>query len=253
MRFIKQKHVFERLMQDVTTLFIDFDDTLVGYDDTKNNALRKFFSKFKLHDQWFAEFNKEFTRINDQLWPQLEQGKLTIDDIRHKRFQYMKNLYPLNESPLELDAAYLEYFIDATEINQKIMENLQAIKELGLRIFILTNGIKKVQGRRMQKIGLLEVIEGYLTSEDVGKAKPHPLMFSQAMAKLQVKPENCLMIGDSLSSDILGAINSKILSCHIYPHSIDQTLYDDITPDMVSTDFNKFSEYFIQFKINNHS
>ena len=43
------------------------------------------------------------------------------------------------------------------------------------------------------------------TFDDTGKRKPHHLPFINAIKKLELKPQEILMVGDSLSRDMAGA------------------------------------------------
>jgi len=44
-----------------------------------------------------------------------------------------------------------------------------------------------------------------ITSEDVRSYKPRPEMFMEAMQRRNLKPEEVIHIGDTLTSDVLGA------------------------------------------------
>jgi putative hydrolase of the HAD superfamily len=46
-----------------------------------------------------------------------------------------------------------------------------------------------------------------LVSGEFGVRKPDPKIFQTAYERLQVQPEDCLMVGDNLTADIEGARN----------------------------------------------
>jgi putative hydrolase of the HAD superfamily len=61
-----------------------------------------------------------------------------------------------------------------------------------------------------KSIGFAEFLDVMIDSEVVGIEKPHPGIFSLALQKLKVKPENAVVVGDSYERDI---VPSKILGC----------------------------------------
>ena len=80
---------------------------------------------------------------------------------------------------------------------------------------IITNGIARVQKARFKGTDTLHYFENIFISQEIGYAKPDPRFFSHVLSDLDTAPENCLVIGDSDSSDIKGAINSGIDSVFI--------------------------------------
>jgi len=59
--------------------------------------------------------------------------------------------------------------------------------------------------RGLTMVGLAGYFDAVVTSVDVGVEKPHPRIFLEATRRLNVKPEECIMVGNRLDSDILGA------------------------------------------------
>jgi putative hydrolase of the HAD superfamily len=53
--------------------------------------------------------------------------------------------------------------------------------------------------------GLLELVDGVVTSAEVGAAKPDPRMFRRALGLAGVAPAEALHVGDSLENDVAGA------------------------------------------------
>ena len=55
------------------------------------------------------------------------------------------------------------------------------------------------------EIGLLERLDAIALSAEVGKRKPHALMFESALAQAGVEPGEAVMVGDRLREDVAGA------------------------------------------------
>ena len=67
------------------------------------------------------------------------------------------------------------------------------------------------------------------TYENSSFCKPNPDYYREILGKLNLKPEECLMVGDSLTSDILGGIRAEIATCWVNPQK--KAGRDDIRPD----------------------
>jgi len=84
-------------------------------------------------------------------------------------------------------------------------EALEAIKKDGYRLGMIANGgsanIRSIIG----KTGLEDYFNHIVISEEVGVEKPYQKIFDVALAKLGVKPEDSVMIGNNIDADILGA------------------------------------------------
>lgn len=84
----------------------------------------------------------------------------------------------------------------------------------GTFVVVATNGAQKAAERRLERSGLKPYIDQVISSEVLGVSKPSKEFFSKLFQKYpQIKPEETLMIGDDLSTDIKGANASGIDSC----------------------------------------
>jgi putative hydrolase of the HAD superfamily len=81
---------------------------------------------------------------------------------------------------------------------------LAALAELGLRRVIASNWDCSLPDW-LGPIGLLDLVDGVVTSADVGSAKPDPEVFERALAVAGVAAEDALHVGDSLDNDVAGA------------------------------------------------
>jgi FMN phosphatase YigB (HAD superfamily) len=96
------------------------------------------------------------------------------------------------------------------------LSTLHTLKERGFLIGIVTN--RKYGGepfmQDLQQLGLLDYIEPQhiAISADLGIRKPTPAIFSHALDRCQVSPEETAMVGDSLRADIAGANMMHLLA-----------------------------------------
>lgn len=84
-------------------------------------------------------------------------------------------------------------------------------------IYVATNGLSEIQRGRLQ--GLNEYLHGAYISEEIGAIKPL-LAFFDAIFRGGVNADECLMVGDSLSSDIAGAHAVGMHACWFNPKGL---------------------------------
>ena len=98
------------------------------------------------------------------------------------------------------------------------------------RLFLASNGTASVQAGRMTSANLYRFFEKTFVSEEIGENKPSPAYFQRCFAQIpDFDPEKALMVGDSLTSDILGGKNAGIRTCWINPqHAVAP---EDLRPD----------------------
>lgn len=84
-------------------------------------------------------------------------------------------------------------------------EVLEAIRKKGYRIGLIANGDSAGARNIIEDTGLQDYFDAIVISEEVGVEKPYQRIFKAAVAKLGVKPENAVMVGNRIDADILGA------------------------------------------------
>ena len=67
----------------------------------------------------------------------------------------------------------------------------------GYKMAVCSNSIRKSVEVMIQQAGLDKYFEFYVSNEDVSKGKPDPEMYSKAMEKMNLKPEDCLILEDN--------------------------------------------------------
>jgi beta-phosphoglucomutase-like phosphatase (HAD superfamily) len=76
---------------------------------------------------------------------------------------------------------------------------LSHLKNQGYRLVVCSNSIRKTVEIMMEKAGLLEYLDFFLSNEDVDQPKPHPEIYQKAIRMLNVAPEECLIIEDNIN------------------------------------------------------
>jgi putative hydrolase of the HAD superfamily len=86
-----------------------------------------------------------------------------------------------------------------------VSEVLKAIRKEGYRIAMIANGNSTSIRNIIQNTGLQDYFDSVVISEETGIEKPYQRIFKVALAKLGVRPENAVMVGNRIDADILGA------------------------------------------------
>lgn len=74
---------------------------------------------------------------------------------------------------------------------------LANLKNHGYRIAVCSNSIRKTIDLMMEKSGLIEYLDFFLSNQDVAHAKPHPEIYLKAIERLGFNPNQCLIVEDN--------------------------------------------------------
>lgn len=82
---------------------------------------------------------------------------------------------------------------------------LRAARAAGVRRLVVVSNWDFSLHDVLARAGLAELLDGVLTSAEVGAGKPSPVIFEHALALAGVAPEAALHVGDSPEEDVAGA------------------------------------------------
>ncbi len=92
-------------------------------------------------------------------------------------------------------------------------KTLEALKSKKLKLAVVSDAPKLKAWLRLTAIKLDNFFDAVIALEDTGRKKPSRLPFKAALKALKVKPEECLMVGDSASKDMKGAKLMGMKTC----------------------------------------
>ncbi len=82
---------------------------------------------------------------------------------------------------------------------------LQTLQAKGYRLFAASNSFGHLQRSRLEHAGILHYFEDTYISMDIGYDKPDIRFYQEALKRCGLQPSEVLMIGDSMTTDVLGA------------------------------------------------
>ena len=82
---------------------------------------------------------------------------------------------------------------------------LLKLRDAGFRLGVITQGVSFKQWEKLIRLGLQHFFDSVIITDEVGIKKPSPGLYKLAARKIGAKPEECIMVGDRLDTDIEGA------------------------------------------------
>ena len=208
-------------------LFLDLDDTILDFHKAERIAISKTVSQFGLEPD--EELLHRYHLINKAHWEMLERGELTRAEVLTRRFGVLFREYGMDvdrkacAKVYERNLSIGHYFLPGAE---------EAVDRLSkkYRLFLASNGTAVVQKGRMTSANLYRFFEKVFVSQEIGHNKPSKAYFDACFAQIPgFDPARAMIVGDSLTSDILGGINAGIRTCWVNQRHL--PCPDHIRPD----------------------
>ncbi len=197
-------------------LFLDLDDTILDFQKAERLALGKTLESFGLPptDTVLARYHQ----INREHWERLERKELTRQQVLVGRFAALFAEMGLSAQAEQVARAYEEnlsqghYFLPGAEEARKSLSEKY-------KLYLASNGTAGGQAGRLKSAGIIPYFQEIFVSEEMGYNKPDPAYFDACFARIPgFRKERAMMVGDSLTSDILGGIQAGIATCWVNPH-----------------------------------
>ena len=220
----------------------DLDQTLLDFHASEHKALDLVLSAHGL--SFSDKIYSAFKAYNKSLWLELEKGAITRPELFTKRFRAVFGWCKGDVSaldPLEVN----DEFIRTMSVNGVLMDGaLEFIRKLkngipDARIYIASNGATINAKGRIASTGLAPYLDGLFISEAMGVTKPAAAFFDRCLEQIGEPKASCIMIGDSLSSDMLGAKNASLTSVWFMPSGDISQAVQDYSIDFCASSFNE--------------
>lgn len=204
-------------MAKYTTVLFDIDDTLLDFAIAYEFALTELLTKRNLPAN--RDIYDYFKTLNDRLWPRYENGELSINEVRVGRFTHLLDYLGVknsNLSPEEMNHDFVEGIKKSCVPVENAVKICQILSK-HVNLVLVSNSESSIQNQRVKRSGFSEYISHIIISEDTGFQKPQKAFFDYVFKILSESgtfdPKKSIIVGDSLTADILGGKNAGIDTC----------------------------------------
>lgn len=204
-------------MNQFKVILWDIDGTLLDFHKAEAVAIRTLFQRFGLGvctDEMLADYSA----INVTYWQRLEAGVLTKAQVLTGRFYEFFEKYRLDTScVVAFNDAYQLALGDTVHYFPGALETVKALKGKVLQCAV-TNGTIVAQHKKLAASGLEKLLDAVFISDEIGIDKPNLAFFTAVWEKIGAySPDEVLIVGDSLTSDMQGGNNANIRTCWFNP------------------------------------
>ena len=204
----------------IKAVFFDLDGTLCDSDTAWSVAQTEMFKL--LREQYLSVSEEALTAawktVHQELFKQLDAGKISMADVRDARFQclFRELDLPIDKVMEGLSGFFCSRYLTSLRLygDGTVLEKLHAY-----HVGIITNGAHDEhtdsQLSKVRHLGLSERIQSLTISGEVGARKPKVEIFQVACARAGVSPKEALFVGDTIENDIVGANRAGMTSVFI--------------------------------------
>lgn len=185
-------------------IFIDIDDTILDYIPCCREAFDMAINA--INQRTSDELFQLFFDISGRLFSEAKHGLHTIAEVM--------DLYPIEFCeragyPPETVEPFTRAFRLAWGKTHTLVPDakqmLDTLRCKGYRLFAASNSFGHLQRSRLEQAGILHCFEDTFISMDIGYDKPDIRFYQEALRRANLQPHEVLMIGDSMTTDVLGA------------------------------------------------
>jgi putative hydrolase of the HAD superfamily len=149
-----------------------------------------------------------YAQINRGLWIEYAQGIIDRSTLHRRRFQESFEALGIDGELYEYAGSiYMEYYRTHWEWMKGAKQAFLTLHEY-YEMGVITNGFAETQRMKIQQFEFDKLCSNIIISEEFGVMKPDPAIFNKATQQAGYAPEQILYVGDSLSSDVDGALNA---------------------------------------------
>jgi putative hydrolase of the HAD superfamily len=192
-------------------IFFDLDDTLWDHTTNARDTFETMYHEHRLFDHFesFAQFYSLYTKRNEELWDEYARGLVTKEELNEERFFHPFRSVGVDDR--ELVHRFREGFFAMIPTKSGVKPHAREVLEYlapKYNLYILSNGFRELQSRKMESAGIAKYFRRVVLSEDIGVLKPNVQLFNYALSATQSVASQSLMVGDNWNTDIAGAYNA---------------------------------------------
>lgn len=138
---------------------------------------------------------------------------------------------------------FYETHYQVRSLRPEALAALEALQKKGHRLAIISNIISRgLVPRRLVEYGIAHYFDPVVTSSNLGWRKPNARIFEEAAHLMQLPPEACAYVGDTVSRDVIGARRAEyglVIQIKSFLTGKADVGVDSVPPDAVITDLRQ--------------
>ena len=197
------------ISNEIKLIIFDLDGVLIDTKDTHYNCLNLALSEYSDIEISYQEHLSVYDGLSTTEKLNLLTSKKGLDSKFHKNIWKLKQVITNQK-------------LDEVKPNEDLIKIFQYLQKEGFMIACCSNSIRKTVYKILSKLDLICFFDFLVSNEDVTSPKPHPEMYWETMSKLNINPEQTIIIEDS-PTGLIAAERSGAKVCRV-KNSKDLTL-----------------------------
>ncbi len=165
---------------------------------------------------------------------------------RYNRLEQIEEKIPYSLQFKLISAAVMAYHqekIDSIKLYDDVELCLKNLKARSIKTAIITDGLPIKQYEKILRLGIDDLIDLTVVSDEIGIRKPNPKLFDHCLKKFEVKGPETIYVGDRIDKDVIPAKLNNIYSIYIHrggKHDFgSEKIPDELKPDYEIFDLNE--------------
>ncbi|KJL32326.1 HAD family hydrolase [Microbacterium azadirachtae] len=190
----------------------DLDGTLLDQRGAQDAAAVAFAAEHGIHDDGVIE---RWDAIAERHYRRYQRREIDFEDQRRDRARDFLERDLTDEDASTIFARYGTRYAAGLRRFDDALPVLSRAKEAGLIVGLLTNGDRAQQQGKLDRFEFGPHLDVVVCSSDLAAGKPDSRAFAAALDRLGVSASEAVMIGDSLETDVRGALAAGLQAVHL--------------------------------------
>lgn len=171
-------------MAKIKAVIFDMDGVLIEAKDWHYEALNKALGLFGMQISRYDHL-VTFDGLPTKKKLEMLSMERNLPQGLHNFINQMKQLYTMQIVYTSCKPTFIHEYA------------LSKLKSAGYKLAVCSNSIQATIETMMQKSALLQYLDFYLSNQDVKKPKPDPEIYNKAIGRLQLKPDEVMIVEDN--------------------------------------------------------